>query len=277
MEVEIEEQNSWPENFLAAAKGNLTMLLDYHQREAEIRRIQREDVLARIKPPKNENREAYEQLADDLEDMLRPHSLVAYHCTRLTSQEIASVRASGLRLLSSALVSDRLLACVQAGHLEKADYQPLVGHEVIAANLADHQGSRDGKIWFCPNRSTLQDPSAVYRLFRSWGGEAVYRALEENPNVAKTLRSVGQPCIVKCAIPFHQARPSYPGFAKRFLSEFVSNEIVSPEPQKAFDLYTENDVSSDAVRAIIEHRSPQFEQLTRESCWPERYSINTDS
>ena len=129
-------------------------------------------------------------------------------------------------------------------------------------------------IWFCPNRTTLQDCSAVYRLFRSWGGEAVYNGQEEDPKIADTLARIGTPCIVKCAIPFSRAKQFSRVFAPRFLSQLVSDEIEYPEPPPRFDLYTEEDVRPSEVLEIIEFKDQRFATLTKCSDWDAHYRIN---
>jgi hypothetical protein len=128
-------------------------------------------------------------------------------------------------------------------------------------------------IWFCPNRSTLQDASGVYRLFRSWGGESVYVGHEDDQSISAALGCIGTPCIVICAIPFPCDAPYHPKFAARFLSQVIADDIEYPEPTARFDLCTRQNVQASEILEIIEFADLRFETLTRYSTWAERYWI----
>ena len=231
-------------------------------------------LLARIAPPANEYEESYANLIEALDQALKPHQLVGYHCTRLTSEEIDNVRQLGLCGLSPELVNNRLKSSYKAELLSQEDFSYLAKNPTIHANLANQHGNRTGKIWFCPNRSTLRDAPAVYRLFRSWGGEAVYSGLEDDPQITPALASLGIPCIVKCAIPFSEARHFRASIAEYFVAEYISDAVEYGGPEAQFDLYTSIDVPSCRVLAIIEYRDPAFEALTRCSEWRDQFRIN---
>jgi hypothetical protein len=129
-------------------------------------------------------------------------------------------------------------------------------------------------IWFCPNRSTLREASGVHRLFRSWGGEAVYVGHEQDENIGAVLASIGTPCIVKCAIPFPCDESYYPKFAARFFSRFIGNGLKYAEPPADFDLRTSRDVQAPGILEIIEFSDARFEMLTGCATWPAPYKIN---
>jgi hypothetical protein len=129
-------------------------------------------------------------------------------------------------------------------------------------------------IWFCPNRSTLQQASGVYRLFRSWGGEVLYAGHEDDGNIAHILSGIGLPCIVKCAVPFSQAEQYHVNFSERFIAQFISDAIAYPEPSARFDLHTKRDLDPTGVMDIIGFTDPRFPELTGYADWHARYRIN---
>ncbi len=206
--VEIEDQESWPPDFVSEVTRHRPLILAYQRERSRIDKLCQDDVMVRIDPPKNKHKAAYTNLVDRLEALLSPHRLVAYHCTRLTPHEIGVIKNGGLRLLTQDLVKQKLDRCHADGHIAHDAYQYLKRSESIAGNVGDVHANRSGMIWFCPNRSTLREYSGVYRLFRSWGGEAIYCGHEKDEKIADVLASVGIPCIVKCAIPFERRSSS---------------------------------------------------------------------
>jgi hypothetical protein len=272
--VEIEVAETWPPDFLNDAVQNRDLVLSYQRERQRIDRLCQDDVFVRMDPPENKYRNEFDELLERLDKSLTQHRIVGYHCTRLTPSEVARIKSNGLRLLSPEFVRQRLDQCVADGYLTLAQREYLDGSQIMRESLGNKHGNRTGMIWFCPNRSTLRDASGVFRLFRSWGGEAVYLGHEEDENVAAVLARIGEPCIVKCAIPFPCDAPYHPKFAARFLSQFIANDIEYAEPTADFDLRTKRDVRSSDVMEIIEFSDPQFESLTSCSTWPAQYGIS---
>jgi hypothetical protein len=200
--VEIEDQKSWPQDFVEQAGQNRDLILAYHRERQRIDRLCEDDVFIRVEPPENEYGSGYDELVERLDKILTRHRIVGYHCTRLTPREISGIKSDGLQLLSPALVRRRLDRCVADGHLTSVHREYLDNSQLMRESLGNKHGNRTGMIWFCPNRSTLQQSSGVFRLFRSWGGEAVYVGLEQDEKIAAVLASIVTPCVVKCAIPF---------------------------------------------------------------------------
>lgn len=272
--VEIEETPSWPPEFLRDALKNHGLILSYQNERQRIDRLCQDDIRIRIDPPTNRYKADYEALLGRLDEDLIRHRIVGYHCTRLTPREIVNIEANGLRVLSSELVDRRLDLCVADAHLRQEHRAYLERSQILRESLGNRHGNRTGMIWFCPNRSTLQGASGVYRLFRSWGGEAIYLGHEDDEEIGAVLARVGTPCIVKCAIPFPCDAPYYPKFAARFFSQLIADEVEYPDPPADFDLRTKVDVRASDVLEIIEFSDPRFEHLTRCSTWPQRYSLS---
>jgi hypothetical protein len=271
--IEVEEQQTWPREFLGDAIANRSLVVSYQLERQRIDRLGWEDVSVRINPPANQYEPEYTQLVDRLEPILVPHRIVGYHCTRLTRTEIADISARGMRVLSAALVQERLDRSVKRSDLTVADYEYLKISEVVGSNLKNMNGNRTGMSWFCPNRSTLRISSGVYRLFRSWGGEAIYCGLEGDVRIADVLRRIGTPCIVKCAIPLPWAVQYHVNFTERFLSRMVSRDVKYPEPCSEFDMHTKQDLAPGDILDIVEFSDPRFEILTGCAGWATRERI----
>jgi len=273
-DVEIEIVETWPTDFHRSVAHNRELILGFQRERLRIDRLCQENVTVRINPPTNEYASEYNALVDRLDESLTQHRLVGYHCTRLTPGEIAAIRSTGLRVLTPELISQRLEQCVSGGFMKPLHRDYLFSSQSVRDSLANRHGNRTGMIWLCANRSMLQNASGVHRLFRFWGGEAVYGGHEGDQVIASVLACIGVPAIVKCAIPFPCDYPYYPKHAARFLSQFVAKEIENAAPSAAFDLSTRLDVAPSEVVEIIEFVDPQFESLTKCSAWPAHCRIN---
>lgn len=265
--VEIEDVESWPVNFRDEAVKNKPLLISYHREYRRISRLGDEDLIARVHPPMNEFEAEYRALADRLETILSEHRIVGYHCTRLTVREIKAIKNGGLNILSKELVQQRLDDALIDRHLTEEEILYLKNSDNLKECLDDRHGGRTGRIWFCPNRLSLQYESGVYRLFRSWGGEAVYWGHERDDNIAHAIRGLGKPCIVKCALPFCDAGHFCERLSDRFLSYVVSDVIEYPEPSVDFDMYSKKNLAAADILEIIDISNPEFEQLTGYKSW----------
>ncbi|MCO6416077.1 hypothetical protein JYK14_07820 [Siccirubricoccus sp. KC 17139] len=137
----------------------------------------------------------YDRAVYGLESLLRQYSLVGWHCTRLTEDEIAHIRSGGMQPMDAAMLERRLDAVVAAGLLT----------ETMAGKLkARHQArepSRAGRVWFCFFPPRHAGELGIGRFFRHWGGEALYNSHEDDPETGAALRSVGVPCVIEALVP----------------------------------------------------------------------------
>lgn len=273
VDVEIESVETWPLEVYELTTQNRDLVIRYQSERRRIDQLARDDVMARINPPANEYSDAYRSLVRQIDAGLARHRIVGYHCTRLTSSEIAAILGSGLKVLSAELVRDRLDRCVAERQLTQSQREFLGHSKSLCDGLNNKIGTRSGLVWFCPKRSALTDSSGFYRLFRSWGGEALYWGHEENHAIYPVLARIGTPTIVKCAIPFRTGA-CVKTFAEHFLSQSVANEIDYAEPRASFDLHSKNDVPPSDVLDIVQFSDSRFEKLTRYSSWPECHGIN---
>ena len=273
IDTEIENQESWPPRLLKELTLYRETILCYQKERLRIDELCQNNIAMRINTPKNQYGDDYAQLAARCDTLLASYRFVAYHCTRLTSKEIANIQKNGLRVLSPTLVQRRLQECLDSGHLSQDEYQHLKNNGNIKSNLANKNGYRTGMIWLCPNRSTLKDSGSVYRLFRSWGGEAVYNGQENDAKISTTLAKIGSPCIVKCTIPFAATNPSREEIAKRLMSQFVADQFDFPDPSPGFDLFTRQGVPACRVTKVIDFDDAMFENLTECRNWGARHRL----
>ena len=270
MDVEIEDIDSWPPNFQKLAIQNRTLVISHHEECLRIERFYEDDDYLRKHPPENRYKKAYRALVDQLEALLAPHRLIAYHCSRLTREEIVIIKQDGLRILTADLVNKKLDRSLSHGYLTKAEYERLKNCPHLFESLHNQLDSRTGMIHFCASRTTLMDGHAVYRLFRSWGGEALYRGHEQDSHV---IGRIGVPCVVVCAIPFMRVSQGFRQLSEHLLRYLVSEEPGLADLSMAVDIRTEENLGPSEILDIIEIPDPVFEELTTKSCWPAHYQI----
>ncbi len=277
MNVEIEDLGSWPSEFKQEAIRNKPLIVSFNRERLNIEQRCMEDVFLRINPPENKFKQSYLKLMAKLEILLTPHQIVVYHCTRLTREEIENIKQEGLQVLSAGLVHKRLHECLSNGYLEQREYEYFMNSQSLSESLDNRHGARSNKICFCANRTVLRDCGAVYRLFRSWGGEAIYREFENNTSIGNKLRLIGVPCIVVCTIPFTRAKIFHPYFSEHFAAYLIASEFEYAEPSAEFDLSVTRNLDASNVLDVIEYSDHRFEHLTHSLSWHTRFQIIANS
>lgn len=268
--IDIEDTGTWPEEFLTIVSDNKNLFIDFHHEYRHIDLLQRENVALRVNPPLNPYEDQYSQIVSALANILKKENIVGYHCTRLTSSEIKGILKTGMNILTRDLVTARLALALKEAHLTQEQYDYITTCEELEWSLSNQNGHRIGYIWFCPNRSSLMDGGGVSRLFRSWGGEAVYNGHEHKDDKGLMLRSIGTPCIVKGSIPIADINEDSESLAKKFISLFIASSLdFCPHPSADFDMSVERDLISTEILEIIEFADPRFEEITNHAKWYE--------
>lgn len=268
--IDIEDTTTWPDEFLAIMTNNKNLFIDFHREYHRIDLLQREDVALRINPPVNPHEEEYSQVVSALANILEAENIVGYHCTRLTPSEIKAILDAGMKILTHDLVTVRLALALEEKHLTPEQHDYITNCEELEMSLGNQYGHRTGYIWFCPNRSSLMDGGGVSRLFRSWGGEAVYNGHEDKDDEGLIFRSIGTPCIVKSSIPITDIGEDYESLAKKFVSQFIAADLdFIPHPSAGFDMSVERDLAATEILEIIEFSDPRFEEFTHHTEWYE--------
>ena len=160
MDVEIEVTDSWPPEFRQAASQDKQLILSYHKERLRIDRLCRDDVPLRINPPENKYKQPYLELIERLETLLTPHRIIAYHCSRLTQEEIVNIKYGGLQVLSAELIHKRLRQCLSGGYLKPAEYESLMASQPVSECLNNKHGPEQAGFAFVqtaqPCRMTVQ-------------------------------------------------------------------------------------------------------------------------
>ncbi|HEY0838283.1 MAG TPA: hypothetical protein VGE72_30535 [Azospirillum sp.] len=208
----------------------------------------------------------YDRAHAGLHKVLQQNVIVGWHCTRLTDRERAAVVRDGMSLPNRGMLLRRINDAVSDG---------LLANGIATRLKAEHEADdphRANRIWFCFFPPRLAGDFGVGRLFRSWGGEALYGLHEDDPATGPALRRIGQPCIVEAGVPIASLRPHsflVDKIVRRYLvhhgfrtSEPVDHEDCALHPLPAV-----------AVRRVIALGDPDFVTLTGCNTWSDEFRL----
>lgn len=253
----LDSLQTWPAvviDILRASERELRSFLEEERRVEELGRI---DLIVRFSPPANPFLSSWRETTDSLSRVLESVAIIGFHCTRLVSWEIDNIRKQGLRPLSRGFTLTRIDR-VYDERLIKAD----VANALSQINECDHEFRRDAVSFFhC--LSSLQDESGLYRLFRCWGGEALYLHHENDSVATSSLRSLGVPCIIVATLRCDQVSGGA-SLAERLIRIWIERDNGLSHD---CDYFVMNQVVP--VVDVIERSDLRFEMLTRCASWSE--------
>jgi hypothetical protein len=254
-DIDAEDESTWPPELIARMEGAQPALCDYEVERRRIDRLAETNVSFRINPPSNPHENARTSVLDAANALLRDRSLVAFHCTRLTSDEVASIQQNGFDPLSVDLVTRRVSARVAAGDLTEE-----LGKHLLEKTRA-RESNRTGLLWVIFTKTTLKDESGVYRFFDYWGGEALYMPHEQNNHVAPILKKLGRPAIVEVSVRVSDM-PGYPPVGERLLSGFLHRRGIETENDFEFEDNIKVRLAGTQIRRVLTDADDDFFTLT---------------
>lgn len=261
--IEFEREETWPAELIELLRANVDLLANYERRRREIDQMLRtDDIASRIYTPVNEFKARRDAIVREAERILSGCVLLGFHCTRLTAAEIGDIKRAGLRSLSDGLLRSRIDRVLSEGVIDRSMAELL---------LSDHEAQspyREGQVHFVNSRTLLAEEPAVIRLFRSWGGEALYNCHEGHPLSGPALRRIGVPCLVVVATAIAKLKPNDIG--QRFVWRFLSNRDHPISNGDDMQSQMDADLTVDEIVEVIERHDPRFEALTRCSAWHEK-------
>lgn len=257
--MRLNDVSSWPTEIVRFIEQNQELFDDWHGPTAESRDRNRQPGEHRIGP--RFSAKVYDQTVNEFQQLLLPHTLESgFHCTRLTPAEIGAIRRGGMQLQNSTSLRSRIAALELAG---------LIDNDAAAAfssvNGADDD-NRAGMIWFCFFPPHLAGEGAIERLFRYWGGEALYIWHEDDANRSVVLERVGVPSIVVADVPIRLLERNSSLVITLVRRHFQNrgNEIVE---SARHETYTRFPLPAEAIRRVVCFPEAEFLELTGCERW----------
>jgi hypothetical protein len=161
--------------------------------------------------------------------ILDENPLRGYHCTRLTLEEIESVRQEGLLPLASDHIKRRIDRILERRLITKELKLRLLD------STAGDETNRLGQIWLFTSTKSLQDPRKVGWLLSAWGGEGINMRVGSRSPDFQVFESIGVPTVVIVALDLRiHADSIHPGLALSALRTLLGldggTSIVSGQP-----------------------------------------------
>ena len=117
--------------------------------------------------PENAHADEYYKLLDAVGKLLASCSILAFHYTRLTDDEVADIRQSGIHLSTPETLRRQLDALIASGGLSVD-----IANRLYDASPfhSDQRDARFGKFWIVSHPAAIDD-GGVEPLMGRWGGE----------------------------------------------------------------------------------------------------------
>jgi hypothetical protein len=189
-----------------------------------------------------------------IDELIGDQEIIGYHCTRLTQDEVARVKAQGLCPLTEEMRQSRVQRRVEAGNIS-----PEMGARLLQLGLGGNGRHRLGYSCFF---FTKEIGEWCWKFFRYWGGESIYVPhMSTDSEERNTLRAIGAPCIIEIAVPV-SAIP-HKSVAQGFLYEYGRRRDIQIREAS-------HDVARVPMRVlrVIEYGSSDFTRRTKDIPWP---------
>ena len=188
------------------------------------------------------------------------HLLHGYHCTRLTEPEIQNIMLNGMQLPNKQMLDRRIQSIQGAGLIESYIATRLKNeNQAICSNRAE-------MIWFCFYRPYIAGQSGIQRLFRSWGGEALYNSHEKDPQTGPILKSIGTPCLIEANVPIADLGV-HSTLCEKVARLFLIKRGLKKKKCVDHDDKANSPILSRNIKRIIQYPDPDFIALTHCNKW----------
>ncbi|ADQ80791.1 hypothetical protein Palpr_2661 [Paludibacter propionicigenes WB4] len=250
----FDDIESWPSAMLDLIRENEDSLKGFLEEEHRIGKLAREDVELRYNRPENIYREKWDEIISEIETLLKQHSIIGIHCSKLLDWEIKDIENNGLKPLDRDFANRRIEKAVKEGALSKVLSDKLIDKKEFS------ESNRKGYVWVFHCLETLTFESGLNRLLGLWGGESLYAYIKDN----QELKTIGTPCIVFTSIKISEL-DIYPELSKR-MTAFYFDDNYFPHD-------TDSIIKTDLnVLKVVKRDEKIFEELTGIENWDnERY------
>lgn len=260
-QIDVENPDTWPSEIKQALERHFELFRSYEQERQRLFDLYCRDWFAHQREGGNVHAQDRQAVIDEITGLTTPHDISGFHCTRLCDDEIEHIRGSGMVPSSASFLANRIEARATAG-----DIPGPVAERLLRENQAAKE-SRIGMIWFVNGASILrEDEGGLYRLFRYWGGEALYGLHEHDVETAPLLQRLGQPCIVAASLPIASYK-NYRLTGEALYAAFMRSRGIKTDGSTGMAGNMRMPITAERIDRIIRFDDPEFEGLTRCSSW----------
>lgn len=261
MSIILESQETWPIELIKFLKDKSVQLMEYAQYEENYikRGCNSEDDIS-YRWEQNPWLWEQEQAIEKISILLESTTLRGWHCTRLTKSEIEHITKNGMQLPNLKMLEDRISRLQAEGKIYDR-----IAKEIKNKNYAD-ETSRKDKIWFCFFSPRLAHQSGLEKFFRYWGGEALYRAHQEDLETKNILMNIGQPCLIEVDVPI-SALGQRTCLAEKIIRRYLVNHGLKTGECIDHEDWSKKPISAHNISRFIFYNDPEFIKLVGCDQW----------
>lgn len=242
---------TWPKKIVELISNSKVDLQNYLIEARRIDKLAREIVEYRWNRPQNKYATKWNNLVNLIEFELQEAKIIGFHCSRLMDFEILDIIENGIEPLSLEFSNSRIRKLYKNSLISEELRDNLIDKKELSAE------NRVGHTFFFHCTSTLKDEMGLCRLFKSWGGEAIYLNNEKNT----ALQEIGIPSIVVASLERLEL-DEYPCLSERMIC-ILLNDNYHPHD---FDTWLNNIEPTDVI-SVITRNDELFEILTNIKDW----------
>lgn len=209
-----------------------------------------------IMRPENPHAAGFNVLLDTLDRHMAARTIRAFHYTRLTDEEVAALRMSGIHVSTPEALRHRLDEQVASDGLALDIADRLF---VGSPFHSDQRDARSGKFWMVSHPVAVDD-GGVVPLVERWGGE-VASMWVRGADLSAPLMILGRARVIEIAAPLGATRHSHAA-AMAVVATFGRSLGAIPG-KSAFDLYVNQPLPATAMLRVHTEGEAVFSSMGR--------------
>lgn len=251
--LDVWDIDTFDDELISMLCANANLLSDYIAAERHLEIERRRSVEARLRS--NSFYDTYREFLEDVGLLMSRRSIRAWHYTRLTDSEVASLRAGGIELSTMETARRRLDTLVTAGAFSAETATALLAESPLHDN--GQRKARQGQFCLTSDPLAVED-SGVTLLLNSWGGEVLYFWLE-SAHLKEIVAAIGSPRVLEIRVPVDAIRNAYQA-ADAVVASFARSLGCVPDFDY-FDVFAIRALGPDAVLAVHTKGDATFDRI----------------
>jgi hypothetical protein len=251
--LDVWDSAKWDDVLLRRLSDNSQLITAYFLMDRTLY-LEREASDHTLVMPSNPHAGAYMDFVEAFADDMNLRTIRAWHYARMTEDEVAAVKLTGIHLSTLESLKNRIERQVRASTLERALADRIFTNSPFHS---EQRAARSNKFWMTSHPIPIDD-YGVAPLLSHWGGEAVY-FFQKDEAIRSVLSAMGMPCVLEIAVPLAATKHAYSA-ARAIVGEYAREQGVYAE-QFAFDLYVERSLGAETILRVISEKEPDFANL----------------
>ncbi len=236
----INDKNTWHKDLLDLIESNRPLIRKY--KYVETYNFNLHEAAKECTPVDYKNLDRTNNYNDDFESLkecvkfeLKKLTIIGYHATRLTNEEITKIKKDGLITSSKENCYKRAENLLLDGYITKEECNYIKSLCILNSPF---ESDRLGQIWFESGNCDISTKNiGLNNLYKDYGGETIRNGIEGTP-LLKKLNAISKPCNVISYVKLNTV-PIYSidTLAKKLLLESDKRNIS----KISFEMYSESE------------------------------------